>query len=82
MKGYITRTTQWIKTEVLTCSHPKVEKIWFTGMKSMISDDKVALSLNILYIDGTHESFTEENVTTKSEENLIIKAEEHLLNVI
>lgn len=83
MESYITRTTKWIKTETLECSHPDVFKVWFTGALSATGiPTQVDLTLNIFFKNGDRKGFTEKNaiIVTNQEasEKLIIQAEEYL----
>lgn len=78
MDGYILRRTRWVKMETWDCSHPNVEKVWFTGATSLNGiPATVVLILNLLFKNGDRKEFSSESIQ-ESADHLIVRAEEYL----
>lgn len=77
MNPFIEKRTVWKPISTLSCNHPRVEKIWFTGAISAHGVPQTTiLCLHILFKDGTRKDFESDKII--SEDLLLAKAEEFL----
>lgn len=74
--AFITKKTQWVKHEILTCDHPQVEKIWdFGSLPAVAASNEMYYNVGVILYNGEKRTFQ----STKDEpEKAITDAEDFL----